>query len=356
MNASNYEEVFRCLQDRRDLASNIPDRAGPGVYAIFAPDPNCLLPIQIPYFDIVYIGLASDLQKRNHFNASSSAGHSPRRSLGAILKDKLQLRAIPATSTDPEICSAKFRFDNADEKCLTDWMNCNLEYAIYPFDGDIRELERGLIGFAQPPLNLKDWANPQKGMVREMRDRCKKEAYSIGVREKTQSNGARPRRHVSTLNAKQGFDDTIVSLHVKFDDLLCTPKRNLMDIPRSTAGSGVYLLSDANDNGKIVYVGRTKNLGRRLKNHVASSHNQASFAFKVARQVTGLKPTYKKRGSRQDLLENHAGFRAAFEEAIKWIRTLDVRFVEEPDPIRQALLEILTASRTQATYNEFHTS
>ncbi len=157
-------------------------------------------------------------------------------------------------------------------------------------------------------------------------------------------------------SSKREFDDTIAELHLKYDELLIQPSAKISEISQSTTGSGIYLFTDPNDNDSYVYVGRASSFGKRLKNHIRNNHNQASFAFKVARKKTGIQPTYQKKGSRQDLLDNNPKFRREFEDAIKWIKTLDVRRIEEPDPIRQALLEILVAVRTGATYNDFHTS
>jgi hypothetical protein len=46
-------------------------------------------------------------------------------------------------------------------------------------------------------------------------------------------------------------------------------------------------------------------------------------------------------------------FRSAFDKARERIRGMDVQFIEETDPTRQALLEICAALRAEATYNDF---
>ncbi len=58
------------------------------------------------------------------------------------------------------------------------------------------------------------------------------------------------------------------------------------------------------------------------------------------------------RSSRADLL-TQPNFRSAFDAARQRIKEMDVQFVEETDPIRQALLEICTAMRVRARYNDF---
>ena len=97
--------------------------------------------------------------------------------------------------------------------------------------------------------------------------------------------------------------------------------------------------------------------GGRIGRHTrpGATHRMAAFAFRLAREATGNPvATYKKEGSRGDLMENPE-FRFAFDEAKKRIRMMDLRFVEENDPIRQALLEIYVAVSLKTPYNDFDT-
>ena len=116
-------------------------------------------------------------------------------------------------------------------------------------------------------------------------------------------------------------------------------------------GRGVYLFSE---KGHMLYVGRSNNLRKRLQLHTRNSHNQATFAFLIARDKTGIKKaSYQRKRGRAYLLEHNQSFRDAFDDARKWIPYMDVRFVEERDGARQALLEICVALRTKAKYNRF---
>jgi hypothetical protein len=81
----------------------------------------------------------------------------------------------------------------------------------------------------------------------------------------------------------------------------------------------------------------------------------AAFAFRLAREQTGnLKASYKPEGSRADLMRDPA-FVTAFETAKARIRNMDTRFVSEPQPVRQALLEIYAAIALETPYNDFDT-
>ncbi len=82
----------------------------------------------------------------------------------------------------------------------------------------------------------------------------------------------------------------------------------------------------------------------------------AAFAFRLAREATGnLVATYKKgEGSRAELMKDEA-FITAFTNAKARIRAMDLRFVEEVDPTRQALLEIYVSVVLSTPYNDFDT-
>jgi len=132
--------------------------------------------------------------------------------------------------------------------------------------------------------------------------------------------------------------------------LLSSKSYPMHELPAELPAAGVYLLSE---KGDALYVGRTNNLRKRLQNHTRNSHNQATFAFLLARKETGnMKATYQKSGSRKDLLKQPL-FREAFENSRTRIRGMDVQFIEESNPIRQTLLEICAALQAGAKYNDF---
>lgn len=151
---------------------------------------------------------------------------------------------------------------------------------------------------------------------------------------------------------KSKFNQIIVGVERKYDDLVKSTPFAWNTVPKKfDCGAGIYLFSE---NGKPLYVGRTNNLKRRLRNHTRPSHNMATFAFLLARHATArLSASYKPSGSRKDLLRNDATFRKAFDDARERIKKMDVRFVEESDPVGQALLEIYAAYVSRAKHNDF---
>jgi len=106
-----------------------------------------------------------------------------------------------------------------------------------------------------------------------------------------------------------------------------------------------------------LYVGRTNRLRQRLLEHgrPSSSHNSAPFAFLLAREATRrTTATYQTSGSRGEL-EADPRFAEAFTAERQRVRAMDIRFVEEPHPMRQALLEMYVAVALQTPYNDFDT-
>ena len=122
--------------------------------------------------------------------------------------------------------------------------------------------------------------------------------------------------------------------------------------PATMPERGVYLLSEGSVH---LYVGRSNRLPKRVANHgrPAATHRQAAFAFRLAREATGFtRPSYKTTGSCADLMLRPE-FVAAFRAAKMRISEMDIRFVEEEDPVRQALLEIYAAIALGAMHNDF---
>ena len=125
----------------------------------------------------------------------------------------------------------------------------------------------------------------------------------------------------------------------------------LARLPKVVPKSGIYLFSEGSTH---LYVGRSKRLRERLRYHSGPAED-APFAFRLAREQTGnTKASYSISGSRKALLEEPV-FRAAFQAAKDRIRRMDIRFVEEPDSNRQALLEIYATICVGAPYNDFDT-
>ena len=126
-------------------------------------------------------------------------------------------------------------------------------------------------------------------------------------------------------------------------------------LPKEMPRAGLYLFSQGKD---YLYVGRSDHIRQRLGFHSrpSSGHNKACFAFRMAKKKLGIgKATYRKDTSRKNLLSDQA-FATEFERAKARIRKMPVRFVQEEDPIMQALLEIYVAVELNTKYNSFKTT
>ena len=148
------------------------------------------------------------------------------------------------------------------------------------------------------------------------------------------------------------FKVFVESLEPKFHQLIQMPPVKYQQLPRNLPKKGLYLFSE-NDNH--LYVGRTNRLRDRLREHCMPSgtHFSATFAFRIARKETGyVKASYKTKGSRAELV-NDSVFGTAFLEAKERISKMDIRFIEETDPVSQALLEIYVATVLGTPYNAF---
>lgn len=143
------------------------------------------------------------------------------------------------------------------------------------------------------------------------------------------------------------------SLHGSYERLIASaPMTAGHRWPREKV-RGVYLFSEC---GRDLYVGRTNDFRGRYGRHCSpgATHRMAAFAFRLAREATGnLKATYRAgEGSREALAADPA-FSRAFTDAKARIRAMDFRWVEEPDPVRQCLLEVYVAVVLQTPYNDF---
>ncbi|TIO47592.1 MAG: hypothetical protein E5X80_31270 [Mesorhizobium sp.] len=149
------------------------------------------------------------------------------------------------------------------------------------------------------------------------------------------------------------FQRIVESLHPAYERLMAMEP--ISGAAPKDRVNGIYLFSEGD---RHLYVGRAKNITNRYDWHCipASDHNRASFAFKLAREATGnLKPSYQKgEKSRAGLMLNPE-FVAAFMEAKARIRRMSFRYVSEPNPTRQALLEAYVCIVLQTPYNDFDT-
>lgn len=148
------------------------------------------------------------------------------------------------------------------------------------------------------------------------------------------------------------FKEHVEALPAKFKRLVSMTPVTCTTLPGGMPKRGIYLFSE---NGNDLYVGRSNAMRSRVRNHgsPSASHGTAAFAFKLAREATGNpKATYRTEGSRAQLIAD-PNFLKAFSEAKARIAQMQVRFIEETDPVRQCLLEVYVALALGTPYNDF---
>lgn len=148
------------------------------------------------------------------------------------------------------------------------------------------------------------------------------------------------------------FSQLIERLHPAYEMLVQMSPISYAALPKKMPARGIYLFSEGVAH---LYVGRTNRLRHRIGDHMrpGGDSNKATFAFLLARERTGMTTaSYSKQGSRLELLK-HPVFGPEFVAQKLRVAAMHIRFVEETDPSRQALLEIYAATVLQTRYNSF---
>lgn len=171
----NTRQILQELENNRqpDGSKKLPNKSG--IYAIFLKNGVNLGEIAEGRGQIIYIGEAKNLNLRNHFDAKDSGFSTLRRSIGAILKTELDLKAIPRSSGSGKNA---FKFNSVSERKISAWMHQNLESSFALIKVGYKELEKELVGLAEPLLNLTLWDNLDKTKIGELRSVCRDEAQS----------------------------------------------------------------------------------------------------------------------------------------------------------------------------------
>lgn len=156
-----------------------------------------------------------------------------------------------------------------------------------------------------------------------------------------------------TLERQRHFEEIMAALPRRLRDLLAAsplPRSGHPAIPRA---AGIYCFSE---NGRPVYIGQTRNLQSRLRQHTSaySTQESASFAYLLAvedakRQGISTTDTRKKLVVRPD-------FAPLFSATKARVANMDVRFIVMPDPVERTVFEVYAALHLGTErYNSFET-
>ncbi len=156
-----------------------PRRTARCIFAVYLAA-GCHLPgISVSDDGLLFIGKSeTGMPARDHFvPPGSDSGTSPiRRSLGALLRDELDLTARPGSLDVDGKGVSSFRFSQSGEARLTDWIKASLLVSRLPVSGDVSSAESLLVRHFEPPLNITNWNNPQRSHIMNMRRICAEEA------------------------------------------------------------------------------------------------------------------------------------------------------------------------------------
>lgn len=154
-----------------------PIKPGIGLYSVFVREQIELPRVSLGSRRLLYIVMTNDcFTKRDHFSHPHSGTSSPRRTLGALLKDQLNLVPQPRGGENDRNRFRNYRFSDQGELSLSKWMSQALLINRLKLEIDVRSIEKRVIASLEPPLNLTDWPNPQRAAVKHLRSICAEEA------------------------------------------------------------------------------------------------------------------------------------------------------------------------------------
>lgn len=131
------------------------------------------------------------------------------------------------------------------------------------------------------------------------------------------------------------------------------PSSELKNIPKR----GIYVFYEDN---KPIYVGRSKNLRQRFRQHgqPSSDHHSATFAFMIAKQdaeKNGVKMKKNGKNKTRKELQDDDHFSPNFINAKKRVSDMQVQVIPMEDAIEQTLFEVYAALELNTEYNKWDT-
>lgn len=121
---------------------------------------------------------------------------------------------------------------------------------------------------------------------------------------------------------------------------------------------GIYVFYE---NGTAIYVGRSRNITQRFRQHQqqSSDHHSATFAFLIAKMdavKAGINIKNKTgKNMTRDELQKSQPFKQYFSEAKKRVAMMKVQVIRIDDPVEQTLFEVYAALELKTKYNTWDT-
>lgn len=209
----NLNEVIAHLKQHPKLYSEVKNFSdSPDIYAFFSRATDNTESFPFESEELIYIGKTeSSQQKRDantHFKSGKTGSSTVRRSIGAILIQELNLKPVPRNQSDfKKGRTSAYKFDDASEERLTEWIRKHISMTFFEFQGikeELNSLETAIISKLVPPLNIsKNPGNPFKTDLQKLRKNCAAIAHS-GNNNHTTESDITHRKVKTTLKNRTG--------------------------------------------------------------------------------------------------------------------------------------------------------
>jgi predicted GIY-YIG superfamily endonuclease len=119
---------------------------------------------------------------------------------------------------------------------------------------------------------------------------------------------------------------------------------------------GIYVFYE---NGTAIYVGRSRNITQRIREHQQQSSDSEVFAFLIAKrdaEKAGMTLQYKNgKNMTRNELQKYPPFKQIFSDAKKRVAMMKVQVIGIDDPVEQTLFEVYAALELKTKYNTWDT-
>lgn len=177
------ERLTERLLDSKGELPAILTVTNQGLYALWLDDEAYHLLDLVPGLDgVAYVGVGAGqggIARRfeEEWRPLNSGRSTPRRTLGSLLLDELGLQPMPRPTRTAAPNPTYFRFADDGEWGLTDWIETHAAFAYVEVSsqdlGDwetLAKLEKAVIQYVRPPLNINGWQNPARPRLKALRE------------------------------------------------------------------------------------------------------------------------------------------------------------------------------------------
>lgn len=254
---------------------------------------------------------------------------------------------LRTTGTHPDRRNAIRRAEQVDGLIGTALLDDGAHWVVFKNDEPVTAYPRfeGDLGAGLRDYRRDQLRSPDALPSRRAQAWFKARVSAVLNREHRAANGS----DVSAGSGADEFRQIVDDLQPLLARLTESPKFKLADHPAIPQVPGIYMFSEGPNP---IYVGESRNLERRLRQHTSSSSdgNSAPLAFNLAlreARAQGLDVT----GTREEIAPRPE-FDVLFEDARRRVAEMNVQVVEVDDPLTRAIFEVY-AGRILAT-DEFN--